>query len=107
MSNLNLQPVSRDQIMKLAEGLVGAGERRQIVRNLIAQAAQNQATARLDPYKGAPVPEGSYDLALKRAFERAYRLHQQINGNDASDRFQGLVPVLTGQSTSEPAAGRV
>ncbi len=104
MSNPNLQPVSRDQILKLAEGRVAAGERRQIVRGLVAQAAQNQPVAGLDPFRGEPVPEGAYDLALKRAFERACRLHQQLE--EAGDRFKTLVPVAAGYPASEPAARR-
>jgi hypothetical protein len=99
-----VQPVSRDQVMKLAEGRVGAGERRQIVRRLVAQAARNQVTAGLDPFQGEPVPEGSYDLALKRACERACRLHQQLG--ETSERFAVMVPVVAGYSASEPSARR-
>jgi hypothetical protein len=92
------QPVSRDEIAKLAEGRLAAAERRQIVRRLVAQAARNQGTAGLDPFRGEPVPEGSYDLALKRAFERACRLHQQLE--EASEPFEGLVPAAAGYSPS-------
>jgi hypothetical protein len=99
-----LQPVSRDHIVKLAEGRLAAGERRQIVRSLVAQAARNQVTAGLDPFQGEPVPEDSYDLALKRAFERACRLHRQLE--EASEPFEGMVPVVASYSTSEPAARR-
>ena len=86
-----VQPVSRDQIMKLAEGRAGAAERRQIVRRLVAQAARNQITAGLDPFQGEPVPEGSYDLALRRACERVCRLHRQLEV--AGEPFEGLVPA--------------
>jgi hypothetical protein len=101
-----LQPVSRDHIVKLAEGRLAAGERRQIVRRLVAQAARNLVTAGLDPFQGEPVPEGSYDLALKRAFERACRLHEQLNGEEPSAPFEGMVPVAAGYSTSAPSARR-
>ncbi|HSS50880.1 MAG TPA: hypothetical protein VLX28_18215 [Thermoanaerobaculia bacterium] len=101
-----LQPVSRDQLVKLAEGRAGAGERRQIVRRLVAQAARNQVTAGLDPFMGEPVPEAAYDLALKRAFERACRLHEELNGEEASERFEGMMPVVAGYSASEPSARR-
>src|SRR5260221_3282271 len=77
MFSATLQPVSRDQIMKLAEGRVGAGERRQIVRRLVAQAARCQVTAGFDPFSAEPVAEASYDLPLRRAFERACRLHER------------------------------
>lgn len=103
MSNAILQPVSRDQIAKLADGRLGAAERRQIVRRLVAQAARNEVTAGLDPFKGEPVPEGSYDLALKRAFERASRLHEQWK--EASD-FEDMVPVASAYSSSGPSARR-
>jgi hypothetical protein len=106
-----LQPVSQDQLVKLSEGRVGAGERRQIVRRLVAQAARNKVTASLDPFKGEPVPEGAYDQALKRAFERACRLHSQLGGQvdceeAVSEGFDGMVPVIPGYSTSEPSARR-
>jgi hypothetical protein len=102
MLNPVLQPVSRDQLVKLAEGRVGAGERRQLVRRLVAEAARNKVTASLDPFKGEPVPEGAYDQALKRAFERACRLHERLNGEE----FEGMVPVVAGYSTSAPSARR-
>jgi hypothetical protein len=105
-----LQPVSREQLVKLAEGRAGAGERRQIVRRLVAQAARNQVTAGLDPFKGKPVPEAAYDQALKRAFERACRLHNQLGGQldceEAGEGFEGMVPVIPGYSASEPSARR-
>jgi len=102
-----LQPVSQDQIMKLAEGRIAAGERREIVRRLVAQAARNQATAKLDPYLGEPVPEASYDLALSRAFERACRLHKQLGGEAAAKDFgEAMVPVAISYSSSSPAARR-
>jgi hypothetical protein len=94
--------------VKLAEGRIGAGERRQIVRRLVAQAARNQVTAGLDPFKGEPVPEAAYDQALKRAFERACRLHNQLGGEPACDEAgaEFMVPVVAGYSTSEPSARR-
>lgn len=102
-----LQPVSQDQIMKLAEGLAPARERRQIVRRLVAQAARNQAPAKLDPYFGEPVPEATYDLALSRAFERACRLHKQLAGEATADElFEAMVPVAAGYSSLLPSARR-
>jgi hypothetical protein len=92
--------------LKLAEGRLGTAERRQIVRHLVAQAARNQVTAGLDPYKGEPVPEGSYDLPLKRAFERACRLHDRLYGEDPDEGFEALAPIVAGYSTSEPSARR-
>ena len=87
-----VQPVSRDQLVKLAEGRVGAGERRQIVRRLVAQAARNQGAARLDPFLGKPVSEAAYDHALTRAFERACRLHDQLGGEKTNEDFGGWFP---------------
>ncbi|HEX4966417.1 MAG TPA: hypothetical protein VF173_36755 [Thermoanaerobaculia bacterium] len=99
-----LQPVSRDQIVKLAEGRLGAAERRQTVRCLVAQAARNQGTV-VDPYP--PVAEASYDLPLKRAFERACRLHARLGGEAPDDVFEALAPVVAaGYSTSEPSGRR-
>ena len=97
--------------MKLAEGRFGAGERRQIVRRLVAQAARNQVTVSLDPFKGKAVPEAAYDQALQRAFERACRLHsqlgQQVDCEEAgSEEFEGMVPVIPGYSSSAPSARR-
>jgi len=52
-----LQPVSRDQIVKLAEGRLKASERRQIVRRLVAQAARIPVTAGFDPFRVESVAE--------------------------------------------------
>ena len=105
-----VQPVSRDQLTKLAEGRTGAGERRQIVRRLVSQAARNQGTVSLDPFQGEPVPEDAYDQALKRAFERACRLHNQLGGRLAgeedSGKFEGMVPAVACYSTPVPSARR-
>lgn len=105
-----VQPVSRDQLVKLAEGRIGAVERRQIVRRLVSQAARNQVTASLDPFLGEPIPESAYDRAMTRAFERACRLHNQLGGEPACDEagedFEGMVPVVAGYSTSAPVARR-
>ncbi len=106
-----LQPVSQDQLVKLAEGRIGAVERRQIVRRLVSQAARNQVTARLDPFLGEPISETAYDQAMTRAFERACRLHNQLGGEpvceEAGEDFEGMVPIVAGYSTSEPSARRV
>ncbi|MFY9820615.1 MAG: hypothetical protein WAM82_04485 [Thermoanaerobaculia bacterium] len=64
-------------------------------------------TARLDPYRGEPVPEGSYDPALKRAFETACQLHDQLLGEDLEEGFDSLAPIVSGYSTTEPSARRV
>jgi len=104
MLDLISQPVSRDQILKLAEGRLGAAERRQIVRRLVAQAARNEVPAGLDPYQ--PVAESSYDLPLKRAFERACRLHAQLRGEDPDSEFEALAPVVASYSTSAPSVRR-
>lgn len=104
MSDPLLQPVSRDQVMKLAEGRAGMGERRQIVRRLVAQAARNQVTASL--YPDQPAPEASYDLALKRAFERACQLHEQLGSEHLDEELVALAPFVGGYSTSEPSARR-
>src|SRR4051812_9028959 len=102
MSELITQPVSREQVLNLAEGRLDPAERRQIVRRLVAQAARQQVAAELDPYAGGPVPEAAYDLALKRAFERVCRLYEQHRGED----FELPAPVLAGYSASAPAAHR-
>jgi hypothetical protein len=72
----------------------------------VAQAARNQVTASLDPFQGKPVPANAYDQALTRAFERACRLHDQLNGETANEDFVGMVPIAAGYSTSAPSARR-
>ncbi len=110
MLDAMVQPVSRDQIVKLAEGRLELNERRRTVRSLLAQAARNQVTANLDPYLGEPVPESAYDLALSRAFERACRLHRELAGEaEETDEIGGIelmVPVVAAYSASAPSARR-
>ncbi|MFY9823648.1 MAG: hypothetical protein WAM82_19865 [Thermoanaerobaculia bacterium] len=98
------QPVSREQVLKLAEGRLDLDERREIVRRLVSQAARKQVTVELDPYAGGPVPETAYDLAMERAFERACRLYEQLHGEGRGEEFELPAPVLAGYSPSAPAS---
>ena len=88
--------VTRADIEKLAEGHLKISERKQIVRRLLARAARNQVPGQFQP----PVAEASYDKALERAFERAWRLHQRLTG-------RGLVAVSPGYSLAVPAGSRL
>lgn len=93
------QTVTRSDIEKLTEGHLRAGERRQIVRRLLARAAFNQgpvAPGRFPP----PVAEVHYDKVLERAFERAWRLHERLAGREP-------VAVSPGYSLAVPAGSRL
>lgn len=95
------QPVTRVDIEKLAEGHLRVGERRQIVRRLLARAALNQAVAGHFPPQ---VAEASYDKVLERAFERAWRLHERLAGREPGTLS---TPVRPGYSPSMPAGHRL
>jgi peptidase M16-like protein len=98
------QTVTRADLEKLAEGHLKIGERKQIVRRLLARAAQNQglvAPGRFPP----PVAEASYDKVLERAFERAWRLHERLAGREPG---AALSPAVSpGYSTAAPVGRRL
>jgi hypothetical protein len=87
------QPVTRADIERLTQGHLKVGERKQIVRRLLARAAFNQgpvAPGRFPP----PVAEGSYDRVLERAFERAWRLHERLAGREPVAASPGYSPSV-------------
>ncbi|MEA2604729.1 MAG: zinc protease [Acidobacteriota bacterium] len=97
------QPVTRADIERLTEGHLKVGERKQIVRRLLARAAFNQAPVapgRFPP----PVAEACYDRVLERAFERAWRLHQRLAGREPVEALSTASP---GYSLSVPSGRRL
>jgi hypothetical protein len=90
------QPVTRRDIEKLVEGHLRVGERKQIVRRLLAWAARSQTPAQFQQ----PVAEVHYDRVLERAFERAWRLHERLAGREP-------VAVSPGYSLSVPSGRRL
>ena len=88
--------VTRADIERLAEGHLKIGERKQIVRSLLARAARSQVPGQFQP----PVAESNYDKVLERAFKRAWRLHQRLVG-------RGSVAVSPDYSLAVPAGSRL
>ena len=95
------QPVTRADIEKLVEGHLRVGERKRIVRRLLARAARSQAPGRFP----LPIAEASYDKVLERAFERAWRLHQRLAGREPG--ATSSTAVSPGYSLAVPSGIRL
>ncbi|MBW8874813.1 MAG: hypothetical protein JF614_07595 [Acidobacteria bacterium] len=107
MRDVILQPVSRDQIEELAAGRLRHTERRHIVRQLLAQAAQASEPVLPGRRLVQPVAEGSYEKALDRAFERACRLYERLGGGNPGGAFDTPMELSASYSASVPAGRRM
>lgn len=80
------------EVEELTRARLGVGERRRIVRQLLARAARNPGPALPVRLLVEPVAEERYEHVLDRAFERACRLHERLAGREPAAPYSSPCP---------------